>query len=161
MTRVAGVLFIDRDPAIPRVARWAASILLLVIAGIHLNLYAREGYRLIPTIGWLFLLTSIVAVVAAIAVVADKRAVVAVIVGLFSLSVLAGYILTLALPHGLFDFREPGISGSGSIAILAEVGTAIAVGIGLLVAHRSAGRSGARSLGPVTDGTEPASPPRR
>lgn len=162
MTRVAGALFIDRGPAIPRVARWATSVLLLVIAGVHLNLYAGEGYRLIPTVGWLFLLTSIVAVVAAIAVVVDARPIVAVVVSLFSLSVLGGYVLTLALPHGLFDFRESGISDSGLATILAEVGTAFAVGIGLLVAHRSAGRSGAldQSLGRVPGAAERAFYPR-
>ncbi len=96
------------------------AVLLLVIAGVHLDLYFGQGYRAIPTIGWLFMLTSITSVVLAIAVVVAGRWVLDVSAGLFALGVLGGYVLTLVLPQGLFLFTEPGISLSGAISIAAE-----------------------------------------
>ena len=49
-------------------ARLAGAVLLAVTAGIHLDLYL-TGYNNIPTIGWLFLLQVIVALLLALAVV--------------------------------------------------------------------------------------------
>lgn len=112
---------------------WSLALLLLVVAAVHLNLYAGEGYRFIPTIGTLFLLTAIFAVVSAAAVVVSSSSSVAAASGLFSLSVLGGYLLTLLLPHGLFGFKEPGVSYAGWISILAEVAIALLAASGILL----------------------------
>jgi hypothetical protein len=105
-----------------RSRRVAAAVLLIVTGVVHLNLYVREHYRAIPTVGWLFLLTAISAALLALALVVRPRLVVEVSAGLFALGVLGGYLLTLYLPKGLFDFKEPGISYSGAVSIAAEAG---------------------------------------
>lgn len=106
------------------VHRGATALLLLVIAAVHLNLYAREYYNRIPTVGWLFLLTVISAVALAAGVVVRPGWLTNVSAGLFALGVLGGYLLTLYLPQGLFGFKEPGISYSGAISIGAEIAVA-------------------------------------
>jgi tellurite resistance protein TehA-like permease len=100
------------------------SLALLIVAAVHLNLYAREGYKEIPMVGVLFLLTAISAVLLAVSQFVVRKWPVRVAAGLFSLSVLGGYTLTLWLPTGLFKFKEPGISYSGAIAILSEIAVA-------------------------------------
>lgn len=99
---------------------------LLVIAGVHLNLYARESYNQIPTISWLFLLTVIVAFTLALVMGLKPHPLPALVSAGFAFGVLGGYLLTLFLPDGLFLFKEPGISYSGAISIFAEVVTAAA-----------------------------------
>ena len=114
-----------------RLSRIAASVLLVVIALIHLNLYSREHYRAIPTVGWLFLLTVISAALLAIVEAVHPTWFIDLSAGLFVLGVLGGYLLTLYLPSGLFQFKELGISYSGAISIAAEAGTAVVVGVAL------------------------------
>lgn len=126
--------------------RWrriGAALLLLVIAGVHLNLYAREGYDQVPTIGWLFLLAVITGVVLAVLVVLVDHPLVALAGTGYALATLGAYVLALLLPEGIFLFKEPGVSYSGGVSIAAEVLTAT-----LLVAElagslrsRRAGRS--------------------
>jgi hypothetical protein len=105
--------------------RVVGAVLLVVIALVHLNLYLREYYRQIPTVGWLFLLTVISAVALAAALFVRPGPVTALAASGFALSVLGGYLLTLWLPNGLFQFKEPGVSYSGVISIVAEVATAV------------------------------------
>ena len=57
--------------------RVAGAILLVVSAGIHLDLYL-TGYRSIPTIGWLFLVQFLVAFVLAIGALVTHSRLVAV-----------------------------------------------------------------------------------
>jgi hypothetical protein len=112
-----------------RFLRVAAAVLLVVTGLVHLNLYVREHYRAIPTVGWLFLLTVISAALLAVALVAHPKPIVDVSAGLFALSVIGGYLLTLYLPKGLFDFKEPGISYSGAVSIAAEAGVVLVLAI--------------------------------
>jgi len=123
----------------PFVMRLIGGLLLLLIAGIHLNLYSREEYDKIPTVGVLFLLTAISAVVLAIAFLVRPWRLVEASSGLFALSVLGGYLLTLLLPDGLFGFKEPGISYSGVVSIAAEALTFF-VSVVLLTRRDSARR---------------------
>jgi hypothetical protein len=131
-----------------RILRWTAAALLIVVALVHLNLYQREHYKEIPTVGWLFLLTVISAAMLAVALVARTGWLVDASAAAFALGVVGGYFLTLWLPEGLFHFKEPGVSYSGAISIVAEVGTAVLLGFALLrqrgvaVGHRGAVRSG-------------------
>jgi hypothetical protein len=104
----------------PAWLRALSVVSLLIIAGIHLNLYAREEYKEIPTVGVLFLLTVISAVLVGIAVAVSSRPAIAAGAVLFALGVLGGYVLTLVLPNGLFSFKEPGVSYSGAASIALE-----------------------------------------
>ncbi len=115
-----------------RVLRATAGIFLIATAIVHLNLYEGEHYRYIPTVGWLFLLTAISAVLIAIGLMIRPGLLMAASGILFSLGVLGGYLLTLYLPGGLFHFKEPGVSYSGFVAIVAETGTAVVLSIAIL-----------------------------
>ena len=114
----------DSDVSKTRMHRWmrvVSGLLLLVVAAVHLNLYAGEDYDRIPIVGWLFLLTAVSGVLlgAALLFLRPRRESEA-LAGLFALGVLGGYVLTLVLPDGLFSFKEPGVSYSGFISIAAE-----------------------------------------
>lgn len=126
-------------------ARGTGVAALLVVAGVHLQLYAGEEYARIPTIGWLFLLTVASAVVLAVALLVSRRLIVGLAVSTFAAGVLGGYVLSLLLPSGIFAFKEPGVSYSGACSMGAE---AVAVAAGLQLAM--AGRGGRRNdLRPV------------
>lgn len=103
---------------------------LIIIGIVHLNLYAREHYSEIPTIGPLFLLDVILAWLAAVAI-ALLRAVwmrrCAALAGvLLCAGTFASYIVSLV--HPLFGFEEPGISYSGGVAIAAEIIGSVCLG---------------------------------
>src|SRR6266496_4080248 len=83
--------------------RVAGALLLVVSAGIHLDLYL-TGYRSIPTIGWLFLVQFLVAFVLAIGALVTHSRLVAVAGAAFALSTLGAYLLAVWI--GLFGFRE-------------------------------------------------------
>src|SRR5690348_7338627 len=83
--------------------RVAGAILLVVSAGIHLDLYL-TGYRSIPTIGWLFLVQFMVAFVLAIGALITHSRLVAVAGAAFALSTLGCYLLAVWI--GLFGFKE-------------------------------------------------------
>jgi predicted lipoprotein with Yx(FWY)xxD motif len=83
--------------------RVAGAGLLIATASIHLDLYL-TGFRNIHIIGWLFLFQVIAAFgLAAIVLVTGSR-LAAAAGGLFALSTLGGYLLTVWI--GLFGFRE-------------------------------------------------------
>jgi hypothetical protein len=114
--------------------------LLLLCGGVHLYLYAGEEYHEIPTVGPLFVMTGVVAVVAALGAVVVRRPLVDLFGAGFALSVLGGYLLTLYLPNGLFLFKEPGVSYSGGLAIFSEVGAAAALLTAAWLGARRTGR---------------------
>ncbi|MHB8328517.1 MAG: hypothetical protein ACYDD6_02615 [Acidimicrobiales bacterium] len=115
----------------PRLPRAIAAALLVVIALVHLNLYAREHYREIPTVGWLFLLTVVSAVALAVGLLVRPGWLVEMSAVLFAAGVVGGYLLTLFLPHGLFEFKEPGVSWSGGLSLAAEVGTMLVLAVSM------------------------------
>jgi hypothetical protein len=124
--------------------RLVAGALLLLSSGVHLYLYAAEQYHEIPTVGPLFIMTGVVAVVLAGVVVVVRRPLGDLVGAAFALSVLGGYLLTLYLPNGLFLFKEPGISYSGAESIIAEAGAALSLLVVSIPPLWKAGRSGAR-----------------
>jgi predicted lipoprotein with Yx(FWY)xxD motif len=83
--------------------RVAGAILLVVSAGIHLDLYL-TGYRSIPTVGWLFLVQFLVAFVLAIGALVTHSRLVAVAGAAFALSTLGCYLLAVWI--GLFGYKE-------------------------------------------------------
>lgn len=91
------------------------------IGGVHLNLYAGEGYRAIPTIGPLFLFTVVAAFALAVGVAVSGHWALAAGAAMFSFATLGGYLLSLLLPRGIFGFTEPGVSYSGALSIAFEV----------------------------------------
>ena len=122
---------------------------MLAIAVVHLHLWQSQGYKHIPKIGPLFLANVIIGLVVAFSLVATVIPAVSkvpilgrrwgqVLLGLggalFAVGTLVGYVITLT--HGLFQFKEPGISYSGGVAIFAE-----AVGAVVLVAFAARVRS--------------------
>lgn len=129
--------------------RWAAVGGLLVIGAVHLNLYAGESYDRIPTIGWLFLLTVVSAWALAAVMAVRPHLLTALLSAGFALSVLGGYVLTLLLPAGLFSFKEPGISYSGGLSIVAEGCVAITSSLLIRGGDRARRQGGAgRHRGP-------------
>ncbi len=128
---------------------------LIVIGIVHLNLYAREHYNEIPTIGTLFLLDVILAWLTAMIIallrVVWMRRYAALAGALLCLGTFAGYIV--ALVHPLFGFEEPGISYSGGVAIAAEIVGATCLGWYALKAKDSSNRKNRliNSQGRTTD----------
>jgi plastocyanin len=107
--------------------RLAGAALLAATAAIHLDLYV-ASYKLIPTIGFLFLLQVIAGFIIALAVLASRGlalTISAVIGAGYMISTLAGYLLSLWI--GLFGFRETRTT-AGVLAGIAEV-----VGFGILL----------------------------
>ncbi len=106
------------------------TIALVVLGVVHLNLYARENYDQIPTIGPLFLADVILAWLIALTIVLLRalwiRRYAALAGVLLCIGTLGGYVV--ALVHPLFGFEEPGISYSGGIAIAAEITGAACLG---------------------------------
>jgi hypothetical protein len=101
----------NRGPKAVRIAATigfaAGGLLVLWSAYIHFHLWDEpQGYRQISIIGPLFLLQSIGGLVVAIAVVAVRR-VWAAICGIgYAISTLVGFLLSVGLTDGLFNFKE-------------------------------------------------------
>jgi len=109
--------------------RVAGALLLVVSAGIHLDLYL-TGYRSIPTIGWLFLVQFLVAFILAIGALVTHSRLVAIAGAAFALSTLGCYLLAVWI--GLFGYKEirtrAGIA-AGLIEVAAFATLALAVAI--------------------------------
>lgn len=119
---------------LPLAARVVASGCLLATGGVHLVLYASAGYRFIPTIGWLFLLTVIGAGGLALAELVVASPGLGLLSAGFLASVLAGY--GLAATVGLFGYTETGQATAAALAGAVEVGGVLALLGGLLAARR-------------------------
>jgi predicted lipoprotein with Yx(FWY)xxD motif len=116
--------------------RVAGAGLLGATGAIHLDLYL-TGYRTVPTIGWLILLQVIAAFALAAGVLATRSRLVAVSGGLFALSTLGGYLLSLWI--GLFNFKEV-YTTAGLTAGVIEVTTfAVLATVALLPPDGAAG----------------------
>ncbi len=102
-----------------RLCQWGGAAMFFVIGAVHLNLYAREQYSQIPTIGGLFLANIVIAWTLALALALRRSRLVAGLASLFAMGTLCAYVTSLFMP--LFGFEEPGVSYSGGIAIVAEV----------------------------------------
>ena len=109
------------------VAFVVGALLILWSAFIHFHLWDEtDGYRTIPTIGPLFLAQSMGGLVVAVVVVAARR-VWAAIIGIgFAASTMVGFLLTVGLPKGLFNFKESWAAPFAGLAFSVEI-AAIAV----------------------------------
>jgi hypothetical protein len=116
------------DGSRDRMLRWGTTSLLIAIGIVHLHLWW-VGYRTLPTIGPLFLLAVVGAGLIALFTSVQLNWVTATVAASFAASTLAAYLMSLLLPHGLFDFEEVGVSYSGAISIASELGVMALVGV--------------------------------
>jgi hypothetical protein len=94
--------------------------LLIWSASIHFHLWSEtDGYSSIPTIGPLFLLQSITALIVGIGVVAIRRLWAAVIGIGFALTTIAGFLLSVAV--GLFGFKDSWLAPYAKQAFTIEI----------------------------------------
>ena len=94
--------------------------LLIWSAFIHFHLWSEaDGYRTIPTIGPLFLLQSVTALIIGLGVVAVRRLWAAVIGFGFALTTIAGFLVSVA--SGLFGFKDSWLAPYAKQAFAIEV----------------------------------------
>jgi hypothetical protein len=128
---ISGGLFVPESGLVDsrdRMLRWGTTSLLIAIGIVHLHLWW-VGYRTLPTIGPLFLVTVVSAGLIALFTSVHLNWVTATVAASFAASTLVAYLMSLLLPHGLFDFEEVGVSYSGAIAIASELGVIALVGV--------------------------------
>jgi predicted lipoprotein with Yx(FWY)xxD motif len=118
--------------------------LLAATGAIHLDLYL-TGYRTIPTVGWLFLLQVITALLLAAAVLATRSRLIAAAGAGFALATLGGYLLSVRV--GLFGFTEIRTT-AGIVAGVIEVAVFAA-----LAALAAAPATRAQQTGPAAPGS--------
>jgi hypothetical protein len=121
---------------------WGMAALLLIIGLVHLHLW-QDGYRTLPTIGPLFLVAAFSAGFIALATSVQLNWVTAGAAACIAVGTLVANLASLLLPHGLFEFKELGVSYSGTIAIASELGVVALFGIWAYRRPR-AGRSSTR-----------------
>jgi hypothetical protein len=124
----------------------AGGLLVLWSAYIHFHLWDEpNGYRQISVIGPLFLLQSIGGLILGLAVVAVRRLWVAIAAAGFGVSTLIGFLLTVELPKGLFNYKESWSAPFAHLAFAVEIAlTAVLLVAGALclVGSTSATRTG-------------------
>ena len=99
-------------------------LLLLWSAAIHFHLWSEaNGYRSIPTIGPLFLVQCVSALVIGIGVIAVRRLWAAVIGVGFALTTMAGFLISVT--HGLFGFKDSWVAPFAKEAFMVEVAAAV------------------------------------
>lgn len=119
-------------------------------AAVHGWLYLSEGYRHIPTIGPLFVMTVVVSVVLIMVLGLVRNVGAGVVAAGFLISVLAGYALSATI--GLFGFTETGETGAAWLAGIGEGGGALALvlGVGAAVVVSSGRNVGRKPSGSST-----------
>ena len=113
---------------------------------IHLYLWGKQyGYRDVPTIGPLFLLQGIVAVLLGLLVVASRRVLVLVLAG--GMLVVSVVALVLAVEVGLFGFRDSWLAPYAWTTLYEEIVGAVLLlaASGALAWFGTAGRLGTTS----------------
>jgi hypothetical protein len=109
----------------------AGGLLVVWSAYIHFHLWGEpEGYRHLSVIGPLFLLQAIGGLVVGVLVVALRRVWMALAGIGYAVATAAGFLLCVALPKGLFNFKETWEAPFAHLAFVVEV----AIVVVLLVA---------------------------
>jgi hypothetical protein len=114
-----------------------ATTLALVVGGllvlwssyIHFHLWDSVGYRNIATIGPLFLLQSIAGAVIGLAVLVVRRLWIAIAAVGFSISTIAGFLLSVSLPKGLFGFKDSWLAPFGKQAFGIELSIVVVLAL--------------------------------
>jgi hypothetical protein len=128
-----------------RIARGVGAIALLVVGGVHFEQYTVAYFSVVPTIGPLFLLNFISATILGLGLLVPMRAAVgfrrlaidslAAISGI-GLAIVAFIFLLISEDTPLFGFMEHGYRLEVVIALVAEVVTAVSLGIFFWSAQR-------------------------
>jgi hypothetical protein len=133
------------------VAYVVGALLVLWSTYIHFHLWNEaNGYRPIPTIGPLFLAQSIGGLLVAILIVAVRRAWAAVIGLGFAVSTIVGFLLTVGLTKGLFNFKESWAAPFAGLAFAVEIAAAAVLLVAAtlsLLRSASTTRSGSAPIG--------------
>jgi hypothetical protein len=105
-------------------------LLVLWSAYIHFHLWNEpQGYRQISVIGPLFLLQSIGGLVVGLAVVAVRRVWVAICGIGYALSTLVGFLLSVGLTDGLFNFKETWAAPFADQALALEIAVVVVLAL--------------------------------
>ena len=139
-----------RRPADLRPVSWRAVVTVMIAVGavctvgsgvIHLYLWGKQyGYRDIPTIGPLFLLQGIAAVLIGLLVIVTRRVMVLLVAaGLLVASVIA---LVLAIEVGMFGFKDSWLAPYAWTTFYEEIagGVLLLAAVGALCLSGKAGR---------------------
>jgi hypothetical protein len=130
----------------------AGGLLLIWSAYIHFHLWNEpDGYRAIPTIGWLFLLQSIAGLVIGLANIAVRRAWAALIGTGFALCTIGGFLISVM--GGLFGFQDSWLAPYATQAFAIEVTAAVVLGVAAvlsLVGSAPGVRTGSSPAGTAT-----------
>jgi hypothetical protein len=134
----------------------AGGVLVLWSAYIHFHLWNEpQGYRHISIIGPLFLLQSIGGLVVGVTVVAVRR-VWAAICGIgYAVSTLVGFLLSVGLTDGLFNFKETWAAPFADQALAIEIAVVVVLALTAALCVAGAGR------GAVTTDVSPPGVSRR
>jgi hypothetical protein len=134
----------------------AGGLLVLWSAYIHFHLWDEtDGYRHISVIGPLFLLQAIGGLVVAILIVAVRRVWVALAGIGFAASTLVGFLLSVGLNKGLFNFKETWAAPFADQAFALEIAiiaVLLIAGALCLVGSASTTRSGPAPTGSALSG---------
>jgi hypothetical protein len=137
--------------SVTTVAYVAGALLVLWSGYIHFHLWDEtDGYRSIATIGPLFLAQAIGGLVVAILLAAVRR-VWAAIIGIgYAASTAVGFLLTVNLGKGLFNFKETWAAPFAGLAFAVEVAAVVVLLVACalsLVRSASKTRSGSAPIG--------------
>ena len=111
---------------------------LLVTSYIHFHLWHDEGYRHIPTIGWLFLPQVISGVLIALLILAFRELWTAVIGAGFAASTLVGFLLSVT--RGFLGFRDSWFAPFAKEAFGFEVGSILVFALAIVLIVRTSAR---------------------
>ena len=121
-------------------------------AYIHFHLWNEpDGYRSIPTIGWLFLLQAIAGLVIGIAIIAARRVWAALIGAGYALCTIAGFLISVL--NGLFGFTDSWLSPYATLAFAVEVAAAAVLALAAVLSLIGSGpgvRTGSSRAGTIT-----------
>ena len=104
------------------IATWLAAALMIASGVIHLHLWA-IAYRHIPTIGPLFVVQGVAAIVLALAASAVRRVWTALIGAGTMLATLAGFLISVN--YGLFGFQDSFSGGFAIDSFVIEIASAV------------------------------------
>jgi hypothetical protein len=132
----------------PRALRLGATVgfavgglLVLWSAYIHFHLWDEpQGYRHISVIGPLFLLQAIGGLMVALAVVAVRRVWVAILGIGYAISTLVGFLLSVGLTDGLFNFKETWDAPFADQALGVEIAIVVVLGLTAVICIAGTGR---------------------
>jgi hypothetical protein len=127
--------------------RLGSASLLIVVGWIHLHLW-QEGYRLIPTIGPLFLAAATTAFVVAVTLVVRPARV----VGLLGIATVVGILggLIISVNAGLFGFKESLTAPFAVESIVLELTAAVSLAGWIFVDLRAESRQQTRPATPAS-----------